>query len=84
MKRVQKVPLKYRKKVESLLRLIPKLLLAERRKRDLTQEQMAEGLEISVETLKGWESGRRTPSVAMLFYLYAFFGLEVPSRPTVE
>ncbi len=43
-----------------------------RRKLDLTQEELAEALEISVKTLQGWEQHRRFPTGAAAKLLKIF------------
>ena len=68
-KRLDRIPLKHRKDVESQIRSLLKILQEQRESRGFTQEELAERLDISVRTLQFIEQGRRFPSIPMLFYL---------------
>ncbi len=77
MKRVERVPLKYRKQVEVRLRRLPRIIRDRREALGLTQERLAENLEISIETMKAIESGRRVPSLAMLLYFCLYLNIDL-------
>ena len=46
-----------------------------RRERDMTQENLAEVLNISVSAVSQWESGRTTPDISQIIPLAAVFGV---------
>ena len=46
-----------------------------RRQKDLTQEQLAEYLNVSVSAVSQWESGKTTPDIAMVVSLANFFDI---------
>lgn len=77
MKRLDRVPAKLKEPVESKLREIPRILRERRLELDLTQEDLSEELSISLETMKAIESGRRYPSLPMLFYIFAHMKIKV-------
>lgn len=77
MKRLQRIPPKYRKKVEDSLRTMSRGIQERRENLDLTQEELAEDLDISVETMKAIETGRRVPSLEMLLYVCFYLGIAV-------
>ena len=78
-KRVQleKIPNKYRKGVERRLWLISKAIQTRRDELKLTQEGLAERLEISSITIQFIEQGRRYPSLPMLFYICEYLRIKV-------
>jgi len=49
----------------------------ERRKKNLTQTQLAEAIGVSRITINKWETGKSTPSVEMLLKLSEFFNVSV-------
>jgi DNA-binding XRE family transcriptional regulator len=53
------------------------LIRRQREKKGFTQEALAEALEISIETMKAIEGGRRHPSLPLLFHTCLFLGIEV-------
>jgi len=77
MRRVDRIPHKFRKQVEAKLEALPELIRRRREEMDLTQEGLAEVLEVSIETMKAIEGGRRYPSLPMLFYLCLYLGIDV-------
>jgi len=52
-------------------------LMFERRKKNLTQTQLAEAIGVSRITINKWETGKSTPSVEMLLKLSEFFNVSV-------
>lgn len=68
-KRIGKIPKKFRGQIERQLESLPVMIQKRRKALGLTQEKLAENLEISIETMKAIESGRRYPSLPMLFYI---------------
>lgn len=52
-------------------------LMYERRKKELTQTQLAEEIGVSRITINKWETGKSTPSVEMLLKLSNFFNVSV-------
>ena len=76
-KRLERVPAKYRKEVESQIRTLARTLREQREHRGLTQEKLAEQLDISVRTLQFIEQGRRFPSLPMLFYILRVLDVEL-------
>lgn len=77
MKRLEKVPRKHRKDVAGKLLQLAASLQARREELGLTQEQLAEKLNIHEVTLRTIESGRRYPSLPMLFHISAILGLQI-------
>lgn len=71
------MPVKYRKQVEARLRRLPGIIRDRREALGLTQEGMAESLEISIDTMKAIESGRRVPSIAMLIYFCLYLNIDM-------
>lgn len=76
-KRIDKVPKKFQLRVGRELKAISSLVRTQRRALNLTQEQLAESLEISLDTIKAIESGRRFPSLPMLFLICFTLLIEV-------
>lgn len=64
--RIDKIPVKHRKAVEAQLRRISIVIQARREEMGLTQEELAEMLDLTVVALGYIEQGRRSP--AYLFY----------------
>jgi transcriptional regulator with XRE-family HTH domain len=69
-KRVEKIPIKYRKEVRDSLDYLAMTLRNRRKAAKLTQEELAEILDISTASIQHIEQGRRSPSLPMLFYIF--------------
>ena len=76
-KRLLKIPKKYRASVENHLHTISKQIQAKREEVGLTQEELAEKLNISPMTMQFIEQGRRFPSVQMLFYICEYLKINI-------
>ena len=74
--RVNKTPYKHRKFVESQLNRISKVVQERRERAGITQEELAERLEVSAMTIQFIEQRRRFPSLPVLFCLCK--ELEIP------
>ena len=59
-------------------------LMFERRKKKLTQTQLAEVIGVSRITINKWETGKSTPSVEMLLKLSEYFKVSVDYLIEVE
>lgn len=68
-RRIEKIPAKYRKDVEKELARLASLIKSRRKELKLTQEAVAEELDVSPVSIQHIEQGRRQPSVTMLFAL---------------
>lgn len=77
MRRLQQIPAKYRREVEDLQRKVADLLQRQRSKLGMSQEEFAEDVNLSVDTIKAIETRRRVPSLQMLFYLCSRLRIEV-------
>lgn len=77
MKRLERVPPKFKKQFEARLHEVPRLIRERREALKLTQEELAEKLEIGLDTMKAVETGRRFPSLPMLFYVFEYLKIEV-------
>lgn len=77
MKRLEHIPTKYRRMVEAKLRQIQIEIQRKREEKGFTQESFAEALDISSETVRAVEQGRRAPSLPMLLYICAYLGIEI-------
>ena len=53
------------------------IIKEKRQKKDLTQEQLAEYLHVSVSAVSQWESGKTTPDFSMLVPLANFFDVSL-------
>ncbi len=49
-----------------------------RRERGLTQEQLAEQLNVSGRTVSRWETGRNMPDISLLVLIAELFGVSIP------
>lgn len=49
-----------------------------RREKELTQEQLAERLNVSGRTVSRWETGSNMPDIGMLVEIAAFYGVSIP------
>lgn len=67
--RLDKIPTKHRKAVETQLRRISFSIQSRRIEMGLTQEELAEILDLTVVALGYIEQGRRYPSLPFLFYI---------------
>ena len=52
-------------------------IVALRKKRGLTQEKLAEGFEVSRQSVTKWESGESEPSIDKLIKLSKYFGVSI-------
>ena len=52
---------------------IGSVIKSKRREKDLTQEQLAEYLNVSVSAVSQWESGKTVPDVSLIITLANFF-----------
>jgi transcriptional regulator with XRE-family HTH domain len=59
------------KKIGSFLREL-------RKEQEITQEQLAEKLNVSGRTISRWETGRSMPDISLLSELAEFFGVSIP------
>ena len=55
-------------------------LKALRKEKDLTQEQLAEQLNISGRTVSRWETGKNMPDISILVDLAEFYHVSIPDR----
>ena len=69
MKRIEKLPSKYRREITQELERLARVIQAKREDSDYTQEELAEELDISITTLKSIEQRIRFPGLPMLFYI---------------
>ena len=76
-KRLEKIPSKYRRKVEKRLSELSKSIQTQRKAKGYTQEGLAEKLAVSPMTIQFIEQGRRYPSVQMLIYICEFLEIEI-------
>lgn len=65
--RVDKLPYRHRKFVESQLNRISTTIQEKRERAGITQEELAERLEVSAMTIQFIEQRRRFPSLPVLF-----------------
>lgn len=79
-KRIEKIPVKYRQEIKADLDDLAKLIQAKREKLDLSQEELAERLDISTNTLKSIEQRIRFPSLPMLFYLSRVLKIQISMK----
>lgn len=77
MKRIDKIPAKYKKEVTLELRSLAKTIQSKREILGYTQESLAEKLEIGVSTLKHIEQGIRFPSLPLLFFICRVLSIEL-------
>jgi DNA-binding XRE family transcriptional regulator len=68
-KRVDQIPPKYRKGVVAQLNKVSDVLKRARIENDLTQESLAELVDVEVSTVKSIEQKKRVPSMGLFFYL---------------
>lgn len=77
MKRIEKIPAKYRKEIASDLNKLGKTIQSRRDASGYTQESFAEKLDIGVSTIKHIEQGVRFPSLPLLFYICRILDIEI-------
>ena len=77
MKRLDRIPVKYRKEIGTQLRDLSQRIQNRREALEMTQEKLAEDLDISAVMLKAIEQGKRYPSLPMLFYICRFLKIEI-------
>lgn len=75
--RLGKIPSKYRKDVQSELRVISQTIQDRRKALGLTQEALAEKLDIAPTTLQFIEQGRRYPSLPMLAHICVVMKMKI-------
>lgn len=76
--RLEKIPPKHRKAVETQLQKISATIRERRQQMGLTQEELAEVLDLTVVALGYIEQGRRYPSLPFLFYICRV--MEIPFK----
>lgn len=74
---LSKVPAKEQKYVKNEVVLISAKIQAQRQKMGLTQEKMAEILNVSPETIRFIEQNRRIPSLPMLIRIAKVLNMKV-------
>ena len=52
-----------------------------RKEKSLTQEQLAEQLNVSARTVSRWETGTNMPDISLLVVLTDFYGISNPGTP---
>ncbi len=57
---------------------IGKFLKTLRQEKELTQEQLAERLQVSARTVSRWETGSNLPDISVLVELAEFYGVSIP------
>ncbi len=48
-----------------------------RKQRDITQEELADALEVSRQTISSLESGRYNPSIVLAYKISIYFGMTI-------
>ena len=76
-KKITKIPLKYRRIVLSELKNIGKKIQNQRKKVGLTQEELAEQLDISAMSIQFIEQGRNCPSLPMLLHICVYLRIKI-------
>ena len=77
MKRIEKLPPKYRREITQELERLAQVIQTKRENSDYTQEELAEELDISITTLKSIEQRIRFPSLPMLFYICRILNIPI-------
>jgi transcriptional regulator with XRE-family HTH domain len=75
--RLSKIPTKYRKEVQAELRVISRTIQERRKSLKMTQEELAEKLNIAPTTLQFIEQSRRYPSFPMFVYICNVLQIEI-------
>lgn len=76
-KRLNRLPTKHRNEVIADLRLISAAVQSKRKALGLTQEELAEELDIAPTTVQFIEQQRRYPSLPMLLYICRYLELKI-------
>lgn len=76
-KRINRLPTKHRNEVLSDLRLISNAVQNRRKALGITQEELAEELDIAPTTVQFIEQQRRYPSLPMLLYICRYLDLKI-------
>lgn len=76
-RRIEKIPAKVRKEIEERVNSLIRSLQEKRERMGLSQERLAEELDISHMTIQFLEQRRRDPSLPMLFYICRYLGIEL-------
>ena len=76
-KRINRLPTKHRNEVLSDLRVISTAVQTKRKSMGLTQEELAEELDIAPTTVQFIEQQRRYPSLPMLLYICRYLELKI-------
>lgn len=74
---IGKIPPKYRKEVERQLSLFSTEIQDKRKQMGMSQEILAERLDVSPMTIQFIEQGRRFPSLPMLLYVCDYLGIKI-------
>lgn len=77
LKRMDKFPKKFHLRLGRELHDLSTIIKCKRKTLNLTQEELAEALEISLDTIKAIECGRRHPSLPMLFMICFTLNIDV-------
>jgi len=75
--RINQIPPKYRKDILSNLDYVSEIIKNTRIAKKLTQEQLAELVDVEVSTVKSIEQKKRIPSMGLFFYLCAVLKISV-------
>lgn len=76
-KRINKLPTKHRNEVIADLRVISNAVQSKRKSLGITQEELAEELDIAPTTVQFIEQQRRYPSLPMLLYICRYLELKI-------
>lgn len=60
----------------------PEAIITNRKRLGLSQQELAEGLGVSIHTVQSWEQGRREPRTVAVKFMKMLFGGESGSTPT--
>lgn len=80
-KRIDKVPKRFQIRLGQELKGVAALIRRRRLSLKITQEDLAESLEISLDTIKAIESGRRHPSLSLLFIVCFALVIDISFNP---
>ena len=76
-KRLEAIPQKYHHEADKQLKGIARKIQRKRESLELSQEALAEKLNLAVNTIKTIEQSRRYPSLPMLFYICKSLGIKI-------
>ena len=76
-KRLKKIPHSYQTKVKKIIFDLVETIKVERLKKGLSQEQVAELLNIQLKTYQAYEQGARKPSLEVLVLMFLTFNYEL-------